>query len=299
MNLLGIETFLTIVETQSISNAAEKLFLSQSTVSNRLKVLEKELNTKLIERHQGQRFITLTPKGEEFVAIAKRWISLQKETNFWINKETPLKLSIGSVDSLNAHLFPKLYMEIMKSENSLELNISSHWSNTIFNLLESYEIDIGLVPRLIRTNNLISKPIFKEKLVFISNPNYSNFDNFVHPEDLDVRKEIFLDWGASFQIWHDSWWDPTDAIEVTVDTASLIFKFIDKPGAWAIVPEAIANFYKKIQPLQISKFIETPPERICYKVIHRDPLPRIVKPLKIFESYLEDFIIHNPFLTKL
>ncbi|HSH34847.1 LysR family transcriptional regulator [Schnuerera sp.] len=299
MNLLGIEAFLAIVEAQSLSKAAEKLFLTQSTISNRLNVLENQLNTKLVERSQGQRFITLTSEGEEFISIAKRWMALQRDTEFWINKESPFKLSIGSVDSLNSHVFIEIYKKIMQKETSFELNISSHWSNTIFDLLESYEIDIGLVPRLIKTNSLLSKPIFSERLVFISNPNFSNYDDFVHPEYLSVKKEIFLDWGGNFKIWHDSLWDPTDSIEIVVDTTRLIFEFIDRPDAWSIVPESIAHSYKEIQPLKISEFVKPPPERICYKVIHRDPLPKITEPLKIFESYLLKYIENNPFLTKI
>lgn len=299
MNISYIETFLTIVETQSISKAAEKLFLSQSTVSNRLNVLENDLNAKLIERNQGQRFISLTPKGEEFVNIAKRWIALHKDTSIWIRNENPLKLSIGSVDSINSHLLINLYEKIIHSEPSYELDISSHWSNTIFGLLGSYQIDVGIVPRLIQASSLLSKPIFSEELVVISSLNYSTYESFIHPEDLDVKKEIFLDWGASFRIWHDSWWDPTDSIEIKADTVGLVLRFINRPNAWAIMPEAIAQYYKKSHQLKISKFIESPPKRICYKIIHRNPLPRIKKPLKIFETYLERFIEDNPFLTKI
>ena len=43
MDLSEIETFLTIVNTKSITKTADILFLSQPTVSHRLKALEKEL----------------------------------------------------------------------------------------------------------------------------------------------------------------------------------------------------------------------------------------------------------------
>lgn len=54
MNILNIETFLTIVETQSLSKASEKLFVSQSTISTRLNSLEKELNTTLKKGSLGR-----------------------------------------------------------------------------------------------------------------------------------------------------------------------------------------------------------------------------------------------------
>lgn len=111
----------------------------------------------------------------------------------------------------------------------MSINKSSHWSKTIFDLIESYEID-GLVPRLVKTNNLISKPIFSENLVLISHLTFSSFSKFVHPCDLDVKKNS-LDWGPSFKIWHDTWWDIKNRNKITVDTTGLIPNFLNILGS--------------------------------------------------------------------
>ena len=58
MDLANIEVFLAIARTRSISKAAKTLFVSQSTVSYRLKLLEEELDCKLIERGRGQNQIS-------------------------------------------------------------------------------------------------------------------------------------------------------------------------------------------------------------------------------------------------
>ena len=76
MDLSEIETFLTIVNTKSITKTADILFLSQPTVSHRLKALEKELGFPLIVRKKGFKNVELTSKGSEFVSIAERYISL-------------------------------------------------------------------------------------------------------------------------------------------------------------------------------------------------------------------------------
>lgn len=80
MNITAIRIFLEIVNTHSLSKAAENLYLSQSTVSHHLKAMEAELHSQLIVRHQGQRTIHLTPKGESFLPLAERWLSLFKDT---------------------------------------------------------------------------------------------------------------------------------------------------------------------------------------------------------------------------
>ena len=61
-----IKTFIKIVKYRSISKAAKKLYLTQSTVSHRINVLEEELGVKLIIRRKGYRSIESTHDGEAF-----------------------------------------------------------------------------------------------------------------------------------------------------------------------------------------------------------------------------------------
>ena len=80
MNLAEIETFLTIVNTKSITRTADLLFLSQPTVSHRLTSLENELGFPLVIRQKGHKQVELTAKGTDFIILAERWMSLWKET---------------------------------------------------------------------------------------------------------------------------------------------------------------------------------------------------------------------------
>ena len=76
MDLTDLEMFLTIVNTKSISKTADALFLSQPTISHRLKMLEKELDFPLIVRSKGLKQIELTTEGADFIPIAQRMVSL-------------------------------------------------------------------------------------------------------------------------------------------------------------------------------------------------------------------------------
>ncbi|MBE6012013.1 MAG: LysR family transcriptional regulator, partial [Lachnospiraceae bacterium] len=212
INILGIKTFLAIVETNSLAKAAEKLFLSQSTVSYRLNELEQELGIQLIMREQGKRFITLTREGEEFIAIAERWLSLERDTDDWKNKgQDNMYLKIGSVDSLNSYIFPPLFRSIISGDNPFTINVSSHWTFTVYNLLKNYELDLGLVLGIINFSDILSYPVFQEKLVLAT---YDYSEKFTGKEEispctLDPENEIYVNWGTDYVSWHDKWWDPT------------------------------------------------------------------------------------------
>ena len=64
MNIEAINTFLLLSETGNFSRVAEKSNLTQSTVSARIKVLEKTLNVKLFERTSSG--VLLTEAGQKF-----------------------------------------------------------------------------------------------------------------------------------------------------------------------------------------------------------------------------------------
>ena len=113
MNLAEIETFLTIVNTKSITKTADLLFLSQPTVSHRLTSLENELGFSLVIRNKGHKQVELTPKGMDFIILAERWMSLWKETLELQHNQEQLLLNIGCTDSLNIAVFVPLYDKIL------------------------------------------------------------------------------------------------------------------------------------------------------------------------------------------
>lgn len=289
MNFLGIEAFLTIVEAGSLTKAAESLYLSQSTVSHRLKALEQELNTTLIERKKGHQIINLTAKGEEFVPIAERWIALWKDTCMLQNTEPRLNLSIGSVDSLSTYMFPSLYKQILTNKMSIDLHVRTHQSGEIYNLLDNHEIDVGFVLRQIIHKNIIIEPILKEKMVLIRKTDEYDSKQAFHPSELDSKNEFFIDWSPSYRAWHDFWWDSSKRPHAHIDTASLMLNLMDTSKYWAIVPISIANAFKEVTDFQVYYILEPPPNRIVYKITHRYPKPSSIDSIKILNEYLKTF----------
>ena len=69
MNLAEIETFLTIVNTKSITKTADLLFLSQPTVSHRLTSLENELGFSLVIRNKGHKHTEAVASLVVFIKI--------------------------------------------------------------------------------------------------------------------------------------------------------------------------------------------------------------------------------------
>ncbi|HET6242671.1 MAG TPA: LysR family transcriptional regulator, partial [Arthrobacter sp.] len=65
MQLRQLEYFLAIWESGSFSGAASRLYVTQPSLSQQIRILEKELGSALLER--GRHGVTLTPAGRAFL----------------------------------------------------------------------------------------------------------------------------------------------------------------------------------------------------------------------------------------
>lgn len=74
MSLKALQGFVRIVELDSFSEAADALFLSQSALSQQIRVLEAQLKVQLFQH--AQRRVVLTPAGWEFYPKAKQLLEL-------------------------------------------------------------------------------------------------------------------------------------------------------------------------------------------------------------------------------
>ena len=166
MNIANIQTFLCVVRNQSISLAAQELYISQPTVSARLRQLEEELGISLIQRRKGVRSIELTPEGVKFIPLAERWAALNAETAGFAAQSFAVPFTVASPDSLNLYLLQPLLRQLAR-EDGLSLRIRTQQSPEIFSLIDSMEADAGFVFHLSRSVNVVCKPLFSEKTVLL------------------------------------------------------------------------------------------------------------------------------------
>jgi len=288
MNYLDMEIFLTIVSTKSITKAADILFLSQPTISHRLSALEQELEVALIVRQKGHKTIQLTSKGEEFVPIAQRWISLMKETKGLKEHQDNYYVSLGCPDSLNVALLAPFFQKQL--QNPLDLRISTHHSSQLYGLVEGHEIDMAFVFHNLYYKNVVIEEFSKEKLYLIqSNPPLLPKTK-VHPRELLPEKEIFLSWDNNYEIWHDQWIPNLPRTHINVDTIALAMQLWQQKDMWMIAPVSVIKYFCCFRPFFVSEIENPPPDRICYKITHKSPNLATGRSVKYLEEQLAAFI---------
>lgn len=288
MDFSNIETFLVIASSKSISDAADKLFITQSTASHRLQALEMELGTSLLVRQKGVRQMELTPAGKQFTGLAEQWISLWKKTQLLKEHEKEMMLTVAGTNRLNLYTMMPLYRQL--SQTSVTLNIRTQQSLEIYSLVESREVDVGFVNWEMRCKNIQAKEILKERLVVIAGEELSG-KNTIHPEQLQAEKEIYLASNLPIQAWHEYWWDPGKNPYVSVDNASLVRNYIEIPGLWTVCPISVAVGLKEILPtVRIYELEVDAPPMISYMLVHRNPKEESLRGIQILEKTLSGFL---------
>ncbi|KOC90298.1 LysR family transcriptional regulator [Winslowiella iniecta] len=287
MRLEQVETFLAVVEYQSISLAAQKLYLGQSTVSHRLQLLEQELENRLFLRQRGLRHISLTAYGQAFLPIAHRWLALWRDTQRLKEKADYHVLTVGSVDIINNSTFVPFYQQLLVNSPHLRLDIRTHHSGEIYSLLENRTIDIGFVFGIKRYPDISSTPVFSEEMYLLCHAD-SDFHDGMSPEQLSPAQEIFIRWGADFEIWHDRYWANQRPL-MRVNTGSMLEHYLNVPGRWSIVPMSCIRLLRHKQNLAWYTLQSPPPPFVCYQVTHRYPKPNYAAMINAFSQEVTRF----------
>jgi DNA-binding transcriptional LysR family regulator len=283
-----IETYLAVIDTGSLSHAALRLNVAQTTVSKRLKSLEEQMGMTLIERGKGVRHIKVTPAGEAFCKLAEQWSFLTKEANILKSQGPSLALTIAAVDSLNAFILPSLYQLLHAEQPLLKLEIRTLHSEEMYAMVENRQLDVAFTLRERSHNNVDVQAFFSTPMVLLS---YSDApierEALVEAEELDAEHELYIRWGNRFEAWHNRLWDPSLPSRIRLDSAHLLFSLLQQPRQWAIVPRWVADAAKRQGNYQVRQLRDQPPDYVCYKLTHQQPTTFTRKALSIFEGYTD------------
>ncbi len=284
-----IEVFLEIVNTKNLTKAAENLHLTQSTVSQQLKLLEQELGVQLILRNKGQRAVELTAHGIDFVPMAENWMVLLQQTEN-LKRLSSHELFIGAVDSMNMSILPMACQRIMLKQPAMNLNIITEQSNELYQLAGDREIDLGFVSYRANYPHVFVYPVFEQKMCIIRNCKNSVLGPHVAPSDLHMEDEIRLGWGRQYEEWHDTWWATPNDPHVAVSSMLLLQHFLQTPDKWAVVPRIDFDGARNL-PLEICDLGNAnPPNRQIYMIEPHSVHPSHCASALLFKSELELYV---------
>ena len=145
MELRELKYFLAVAKEQSISKAAETLFVTQPNLSRQMQNLEKEVGRRLFIR--GTRKITLTETGRLLRKRAEEIMELYERTETELNApvtDVGGDIYIGGGESYVMGVMAKAAQEVRKEYPNVKYHLFSGDSETISERLDKGLIDFGI-----------------------------------------------------------------------------------------------------------------------------------------------------------
>jgi len=241
MTSLEIEAFLTVQRTGSVSKAAELLYISQSSLSTRLRTLEQELGCSLFVRGRGVRAMLLTPEGERFFPLAQQHQELEEKMRNLVKKKPGEQvLRVSSLNSIGSYLLPPAYRRFAQLWPGIRLEIKDITTATAIKSIVRDELDIAFSTLSKSTDDIAVIPFLSEPMAFLCAAD-SDYPDPVPLEALSPTREVYSFWCTDLLQWHQTVFGADAEPQVRLELMSQIRLFISQPGAWAVVPQSIAD----------------------------------------------------------
>lgn len=162
-----LRIFKCVAEAKSLSKAAEVLGYVQPHISQRIKNLEGELDTKLFTR--TNRGVTLTNEGEALFDYAQRILRLMEEAKAEVNPNKFRKsLIIGASQTVSAIKVPSLFSSFLKEYRDIEVKIKTDRKQVLQEMLSYGEIDGLFLSGTYKEDQFERVYRYAEKMILIS-----------------------------------------------------------------------------------------------------------------------------------
>ena len=178
MDFKQLEYFLETANSKCISKAAKKLFVTQPAISQSIKSLERELDTKLFNREGTN--IVLTSSGEIFYKYACDCIlcidtAVSKIKDLQAGKAGII--SIGSWNSIGLEYLPKLMKGFHKDYPNIRLDIIQDEKQALFSRLNLGTIDLCFARKLPENSKFTKLSLPNDYLVIIGKKDFFTDSN--------------------------------------------------------------------------------------------------------------------------
>jgi DNA-binding transcriptional LysR family regulator len=115
MTIQQLHYAIVIAEAGSLNKAAERLYVSQPSLTNAMQELEKELNITIF--HRSGRGVTLTPEGADFMLYARQVVHQYEDLLDRYGKGQGMKKKFG-VSTQHYSFAVKAFVELVKQYDS-------------------------------------------------------------------------------------------------------------------------------------------------------------------------------------
>ncbi len=195
--------FKEVAEAGNITAAAQTLFISQSAVSQSIKQLEAELQTRLFARNS--RGVTLTADGRMLYEYVRSAMGLLETGEEKLSQSRDLQmghLTIGASDTVTSQFLLPYLDRFHRQYPAIHIQIISGRSHKVLGLLQSGKVDIAFASTPQEGASLETFPCLATHSIFVAGAEYPcDFDHVYSLEEIARFPLILLERKASSRLY--------------------------------------------------------------------------------------------------
>ena len=268
MDTQCLQTFIKLAEYKNFTKTADSLFIAQSTVTNRIAELEREVGCQLFERNK--RKVILTSEGEIFLSYAKRITELSdtgiRELHS-LNRFSNI-LKIGTANTIyECHLFPKIKNYVASNpDNGVKITIG-HSHDLLQGIQDKlFDVVYSYIP--FYKSGYQCELFAKDKLVLVTNFQNNTYSEGIHQKELVKANYLYCNFALQeVGLFIRELFPPHYQFGFEINNATKLIPYLLVSSGISFLPESIAEPYLISNQLRVIPLIDfDSPKLNCYKI---------------------------------
>ena len=296
MLLNQITAFIETARRQSVSRAAEALFISQPALTARLKGLESDLGAELFVR--GPRGMRLTVAGNAFLPYAVRALETLTDGRMQVNaleRGGAGRLAIGAAPAVSTYVLPALLKRFSEGYPRVSVSVRTGHSEEILDLVLREQVTLGLV-RALQHPEIMSTPLYEDRLILVVEPSHPFAgESRIRMKDLADEQLIQFDRTSSYHDLTSALFvaaGVSPAARMELDNIDAAKKMVEQGFGVALLPQtSVADELEAGTLAEVEVVDASPVRRKIVAITRRDAGPPAGQPkafLATFEEIREE-----------
>ena len=254
MNTEELKTFIFLSKVKNFTLAAEQMFIAQSTVTNRISELEKEVGKRLFSR--GSKTVTLTEEGKIFLKYAERIIELQETSVEEMNAVSAYsrKFAVGAINATYESYVRPLIDNCLKNNNITSVKVVLGHSIDLIQLLQDNVLDLVFSSIPLKRTGYVCEVFDSDRLVLVTGKGANAYPDGITEDQLTHIPYLMCNFALSeVGAFIRSLFPKNYVFRLEVDNSSKLFHYLEQGFGYSFLP------YKMIKSeLDAGRFKEVP-----------------------------------------
>ena len=237
MNTEELKTFIYLSKVKNFTLVAEQLFIAQSTVTNRISELEKEVGKKLFLR--GSKTVKLTEAGEIFLRYAERILELQSTSIEEMNalSSHSRKFSIGAINACYEGYVKPLVDNCLKDNTVTSVKVMLGHSLDLIQHLQDNTLDMVFSAIPLKRTGFVCDVYDVDRMALVCKKGLNEYPDGITKAQLTKLPYLMCDFTLSDAgVFIRSLFPQNHIFRLEVDNSSKLLPYLENGLGYTFLP---------------------------------------------------------------